>query len=326
MIIFQREADQSINDGDFNQMKARFWGVRGSIPTPGPETVKYGGNTTCIEVRLNDGRIIIIGAGSGIRALGNQLVVQDMKKGPLNVNLFISHTHWDHIMGFPFFTPIFIPGNKIKVHGPVNIGDESLEKIFALQMSYNYFPLRADELAADISYEILKEGSFQLFDDVQITTKILNHPIIDLGYKIEADGAVLVTIYDHEPFRNLFDSSPEDEDYDEVAKLEGEKAAQENNERVMQFMKSADLLIHDAQYTNKEYLSSKIGWGHSPIEYALYSSVKAGAKRLVLFHHEPTRNDSEFDIIQRALEKRITRLKNHHMEVFFAREGLEIDL
>jgi phosphoribosyl 1,2-cyclic phosphodiesterase len=307
-------------------MKIRFWGVRGSIPTPGPETVKYGGNTTCIEVRPDDGSIIIIGAGSGIRGLGNKLVVQDMKKGPLNVDLFISHTHWDHIMGFPFFTPIFIPANKIKVHGPVNIGDEELEHIFSLQMSYNYFPLRADELAADISYEVLREGSFQLASGVRVTTKILNHPIIDLGYKIEADGKTLVTVYDHEPFRNLFDGSPEDDDYDEVAKIEGEKAARENNRRVMQFMRGADLLIHDAQYTNGEYRSSKIGWGHSPMEYAVYSGIKAGVKRLALFHHEPTRSDGEFDALERALKKRAAKIAAHPTEVFFAREGLELGL
>lgn len=307
-------------------MKIRFWGVRGSIPTPGPETVKYGGNTTSIEVRLDDGRIIVIGAGSGIRALGNQLVIKDMKNGPLNVNLFISHTHWDHIMGFPFFTPIFIPGNKIKVHGPVNIGDEGLENIFALQMSYNYFPLRADELAADISYEILKEGSFNLFDDVKITTKILNHPIIDLGYRIEADGVVFVSVYDHEPFKNLFDGTPEDEDYDELAKIEGEKAAKENNRRVMDFIQGADFLIHDAQYTNKEYLSSKVGWGHSPMEYAVYSSIKAGVKRLALFHHEPTRSDREFDRLEKMIKRRVEKIKSHNLEVFFAREGLEVDL
>lgn len=307
-------------------MKVRFWGVRGSIPTPGPETVKYGGNTTCIEVRLDDGRLIIIGAGSGIRALGNRLVKHDMKKGPLDIDLFLSHTHWDHIMGFPFFTPIFIPGNKIRVHGPVNIGDEGLENIFALQMSYNYFPMRADELAADISYEILTEKSFNLYDDVKITTKILNHPIINLGYKIEADGAVFVTAYDHEPFRNLFDADPEDDDYDEIVNQEGEKAAEENNRRVMSFIRKADFLVHDAQYTNKEYIPSKLGWGHSPMESVLYSCIKAGIKKLALFHHEPTRKDDEFDVLERVIKSRVAKIKSHNMEVFFAREGLEIEV
>ncbi len=307
-------------------MKVTFWGVRGSIPTPGPYTVKYGGNTTCIEVRLKDDRIIIIGAGSGIRALGNKLVTTDMKKGPLDLDLFISHTHWDHIMGFPFFTPIFIPGNKIRVHGPVNIGDEGLENIFALQMSYNYFPLRADELAANITYEILTEKTFNLYDDVKITTKILNHPIIDLGYRIEADGAVFVTAYDHEPFRNLFDGNPDDEDFDEVARIEGEKAARSNNKRVWEFIQGADLVVHDAQYTNREYLSSKLGWGHSPMEYVLYSTIKVGVKRVAFFHHDPTRSDAELDVIERVAKARAAKIKSQRIEVFVAREGLEINL
>ena len=307
-------------------MKIRFWGVRGSIPTPGPETVRYGGNTTCIEVRLNDGRIIIIGAGSGIRALGNKLVVEDMKKGPLDLDLFISHTHWDHIMGFPFFTPIFIPGNRIRVRGPVNIGDEGLEKIFALQMSHNYFPLRADELASDISYEVLAEKSFNLYDDVRVTTKILNHPIIDLGYRIEADGAVFVTAYDTEPFRNLFDGDPGDEDYDEVAKIEGEKAANENNRRVWDFIKDADLVVHDAQYLNKEYRAGKIGWGHSTVEYVLESTMKSGVKRVALFHHDPTRKDDELDRIERMAKRRAARFEQYKLDIFVAREGMEIEL
>jgi phosphoribosyl 1,2-cyclic phosphodiesterase len=307
-------------------MKIRFWGVRGSIPTPGPSTVRYGGNTTCIEVRLNSGKIIIIGAGSGIRSLGNYLVTHDMKNGLLDIDLFVSHTHWDHIMGFPFFTPIFIPGNKIRVHGPVNIGDEGLEKIFALQMSYNYFPLRADELAADISYELLREGTYRLEGDVTITTKILNHPIIDLGYRIEADDRVFVTAYDTEPFRNLFDGDPGDDDYDPEAAREGEIAARENNRRVLEFMRGADLVVHDAQYTNSEYESSKVGWGHSPVEYVLKNTITAGCKRVALFHHDPTRTDEELAKIERLAQKRVARIRNHRIEVFAAREGLEVDL
>jgi len=270
--------------------------------------------------------VIIIGAGSGIRGLGNKLVVEDMKKGPLDLDLFLSHTHWDHIMGFPFFAPLFIPGNKIRVHGPVNIGDEDLEKIVAGQMSYNYFPVKSDELSANITYKILKESTFYLHDDVKITTKILNHPVIDLGYRIEADGAVFVTAYDTEPFRNLFDADPEDEDYDEFAKIEGEKSAYINNRKVLNFIKNADFLVYDAQYTNKEYLDSKIGWGHTPMEYAAYSGVKTGVKKLALFHHDPIRKDEELDIIERALKKRISKIKSTKMELFFAREGLEIKL
>ncbi len=307
-------------------MKIKFWGVRGSIPTPGPDTVVYGGNTTCIEVRLKSGKVIIIGAGSGIRGLGNRLVASDMKNGPLDIDLFVSHTHWDHIMGFPFFTPVFIPGNKIRVHGPVNIGDEGLEKIFALQMSYNYFPLRADELAADITYELLKEGTYMLEGGVKITTKILNHPIIDLGYRIEADGAVFTTAYDTEPFRNLFDGNPEDEDFDPDAKKEGEKAADLNNRRVLEFIRGSDLVVHDAQYTNKEYRESKIGWGHSPIEHVLLNTINAGVKRVALFHHDPMRSDRELARIERAAQERVAKIKSHSMEVFAAREGLEVQL
>jgi len=307
-------------------MKIKFWGVRGSIPTPGPDTVKYGGNTTCIEVRLESGKVIVIGAGSGIRGLGNYLVANDMKNGPLDIDLFVSHTHWDHIMGFPFFTPVFIPGNKIRVHGPVNIGEEGLEKIFALQMSYNYFPLRADELAADITYELLKEGTYNLEGEVKITTKILNHPIIDLGYRIEADGAVFTTAYDTEPFRNLFDGDPGDEDFDPDAKIEGEKAANLNNRRVLEFIRGSDLVVYDAQYTDQEYKDSKIGWGHSPIEYVLLNTIKAGVKRVALFHHDPMRSDRELARIEKAAQERAARIKSHSIEVFAAREGLEVQL
>ncbi len=307
-------------------MKIKFWGVRGSIPTPGPDTVKYGGNTTCIEVRLESGKVIVIGAGSGIRGLGNYLVANDMKNGPLDIDLFVSHTHWDHIMGFPFFTPVFIPGNKIRVHGPVNIGEEGLEKIFALQMSYNYFPLRADELAADITYELLKEGTYNLEGGVKITTKILNHPIIDLGYRIEADDAVFTTAYDTEPFRNLFDGDPGDEDFDLDAKIEGEKAANLNNRRVLDFIRGSDLVVHDAQYTDKEYRDSKIGWGHSPIEHVLLNTIKAGVKRVALFHHDPMRSDRELARIEKAAQERAARIKSHSIEVFAAREGLEVQL
>jgi phosphoribosyl 1,2-cyclic phosphodiesterase len=249
-----------------------------------------------------------------------------MKKGPISLDLFISHTHWDHIQGFPFFTPIFIPGNKIRVHGPVNIGDEGLDKIFSFQMSHNYFPLRADELAADISYEVLAEKVFQIYDDVKVITKMLNHPIIDLGYRIEADGRVFVTCYDHEPFRNLFDGEPGDDDFDKLAKIEGEKAALMSNQKIQEFITGADLVVYDAQYTNQEYESSRLGWGHSPMERALSNAVRAGVKRVALFHHEPTRADAELDHLERIAKGRASLIKSHKIDVFMAREGLTVEL
>ena len=141
-------------------MKVRFWGVRGSIPSPGPTTQKYGGNTACIELRVGpDDRIIIIDAGSGIRSLGNSLMANDLPKGAIKADIFLSHTHWDHIMGYPFFTPIYIPGTKLKVHGPVSFEEDPLEDVVGGQMKYRYFPINLGELASDIEYVRLKGRS-----------------------------------------------------------------------------------------------------------------------------------------------------------------------
>ena len=185
-------------------MRLRFWGVRGSIPCPGSQTVKYGGNTPCIELRLSEpDRLIILDAGSGIRELGNHLMANDMSKGPLDTELFLTHTHWDHIMGFPFFTPIYIPGVKLKVYGPVTHEYESLESIVGGQLTYRYFPVRHVELAADISYEHLKEGVFDLGGGLILHTKYLNHPVLCLGYRFEYRGRVFCTVYDTEPQQYL---------------------------------------------------------------------------------------------------------------------------
>ena len=139
-------------------MKVKFWGVRGSIPCPGPSTVKYGGNTACIELRFSDSnKIIIIDAGSGIRELGNYIMANDLPQGPLDIDIYLSHTHWDHIMGFPFFVPNYVPGTKIRVFGPVTHEADPLEKIVGGQMTYRYFPVEGAQLAAQIDYFHLKE-------------------------------------------------------------------------------------------------------------------------------------------------------------------------
>jgi phosphoribosyl 1,2-cyclic phosphodiesterase len=303
-------------------MKIKFWGVRGSIPCPGPHTMKYGGNTACLELRFED-RLIIVDAGSGIRDLGNHMMSHDLSKGPMETEIFLTHTHWDHIMGFPFFTPIYIPGTKLKVYGPVTYEDDTLKDIVGGQLAYRYFPVRQTELAAEIKYMDLKEGHFDLGDGIMVTTKYLNHPILCLGYRFEHRGKVLCTVYDTEPFQNVFSTDPDDPSYDEAMAHEGEQVAREQNQLLENFMTGADLVIYDAQYTREEYQSSKIGWGHSSIEYAIAAVQRTKVKRLALFHHEPVRNDDQIDELTK---KYCNSDYTGDTEVFFAREGMEIEI
>lgn len=305
-------------------MKVRFWGVRGSIPSPGPTTQKYGGNTACIELRVGpEDRIIIIDAGSGIRTLGNYLMANDLPKGPISADIFLSHTHWDHIMGYPFFTPIYVPGTTLRVHGPVSFEDDPLEEVVGGQMKYRYFPINLGELASKVEYKRLKEDpSIDMGDGLHLSTKLLNHPITSLGYRFEYEGKVVCTCYDTEPFRNLFITDPDDPDYDEVMALEGEEVAVEQNLAIEQFFSGADLLIYDAQYTDEEY-SARINWGHTTMEYAIGAANRAGVKKLALFHHDPDRLDSTLDELAKIY---CEPGKFGDTEVFFAREAMEIQL
>ena len=305
-------------------MKIRFWGVRGSIPSPGPITQKYGGNTSCIELRVGpEDRLVIIDAGSGIRTLGNYLMENDLPKGPIKTDIFLSHTHWDHIMGYPFFTPIYIPGSKIRVHGPVTFEDDPLEDVVGGQMKYRYFPVNLGELASDIEYVRLKEDPMiDMGEGLKLTTKLLNHPIAALGYRFEYDGKVVCTCYDTEPFRNLFITDPNDPNYDEFMALEGEEVAHEMNLAVEQFFKGADLLIHDAQYTEEEY-KTRVNWGHSTMEHAVAAANRVGVKKLALFHHDPDRTDEQLDELAKIY---CEPGKFGETEVFFAREGKVIEL
>ena len=304
-------------------MKIRFWGVRGSIPSPGPKTQKYGGNTACTELRVGPAnRLIIIDAGSGIRTLGNYLMANDLPKGPIKADIFLSHTHWDHIMGYPFFTPIYIPGTKLKVHGPVSFEEDPLEEVVGGQMKYRYFPVNMGELASEIDYIRLKEDPhIDLGEGLVLRTKLLNHPITALGYRFEYGRKAVCTCYDTEPFRNLFITDPSHPVYDEAMAIEGEEVAIEQNKAVEQFFAGADLLIYDAQYTAAEY-GARLNWGHTAMEYAIEAANRAGVKRLALFHHDPDRTDATLDELA---EIYCQPGKYGPTEVFFAREGMEIE-
>lgn len=302
-------------------MTVTLWGVRGSLPCPGPQTVRYGGNTISLELRFEpDNRLIIVDAGSGIRALGSNIMRNDFPQGPVVAQMFFTHTHWDHILGFPFFVPLFLPTTRLDIYGPKTFEDESLDKVVGGQLQYRYFPVNSGELSAKISWHHLGETELDLGDGITVKTKYLNHPISCLGYRFTHQGKTIVTLFDHEPFRNLFPSDPNAPDYDEALAREGEDEAQEQNRRIIAFMQGADVVIHDAQYTAKEYMKNKLGWGHSPIEHAINSAGKAAVKKLVLIHHDPERTDDQLDELEKTYQGLIQGKSK--MQVVFAREGM----
>ncbi|MDR2784738.1 MAG: MBL fold metallo-hydrolase [Treponema sp.] len=307
-------------------LSARFWGVRGSIPCPGINTVIFGGNTSCIEIRA-DKRLIIIDMGTGIRPLGDWLIANDLNEGSITADIFVTHTHWDHIMGFPVFSPMFIPANKFHIWGPVSYEDETLMSILSQQMSYRYWPVRLHELAARIEYTTIHEASLDLGKGLKVITKYLNHPISCLGYRFEYQGKSIVTAYDFEPYRNIFPTGKDDPDYDEASAREGDATAQEENERILQFFENADVLIYDTHYTAMEYESKK-GWGHSTFEQAISSAREASVKKLICFHHDPNRTDSLLEKLENFYRDQIRHdvsAGKRALDLFVAREGLTIE-
>ena len=305
-------------------MNLKFWGVRGGIPTPGPQTVKYGGNTLCLELEIQQAqRRIIIDAGSGIRQLGNRLIHRKANGDSITADLFLTHTHIDHILGLPFFAPIYMSDTDLKIYGPVTCEEEPLELVIGTQLSYRYFPVRQAELAANIEYLNLQEGHFDLGDGIKLITKYLNHPLLCLGYRFEYRGKSICTAYDTEPFYNVFSTDTNDPSYDEAMAKEGALAAQIENRRIEDFIRGTDILIHDAQYLLSEYETGRTGWGHASIEHAIETARRSQVETLVLIHHDPMRTDSEID----DLTERFCQSKHSpDTQVFFAREGMVLDV
>jgi phosphoribosyl 1,2-cyclic phosphodiesterase len=293
-------------------MIVRFWGTRGSIASPGPDTVKYGGNTTCIEVRPDDGSVIILDAGTGIRPLGLEL----MKSMPVNAHVFISHTHWDHIQGLPFFVPLFVPGCRVSFYGTFDpVYQRGLADILQAQMEYCYFPVREVELNAEISYRSLKDSEVIEVGGARVSTVLMNHPVLTFGYVIEADGQKVFFTGDHEPPVNIYE--PDDEDYEEYEQILALK-----NESIDRNLTDADLVIADAMYTEEEY-PTKVGWGHGTHGTCFDMARRVGAKRVVMTHHEPVRVDEQLDAIEARLQ---AARVDGDPEVLVAREGMTIDL
>ncbi len=289
-------------------MYATFWGTRGSIAKAGPSTVRYGGNTSCVEIGSADGEVIVVDCGTGAHGLGLDLLERSGGE-PVSGHILISHTHWDHIQGLPFFAPLFQEGARWDIYGPSG-ADSSLSDILAGQMEYRYFPVAIDQLDAGVVYHDLVEGSLSL-GGVRVTTRYLNHPALTLGYRFESDGATIVYASDHEPH------APE-------LAAGGGVQANRHDDAHAGFAEGADLLIHDAQYLAEEY-PARHGWGHSTVEYVLEVARRAGVGTLALFHHDPTRTDDQVDALLADARTTAARI-GFSGEVVGAQEGMRIDV
>lgn len=298
-------------------MKIRFWGVRGSIAAPGKSTLRYGGNTTCIEVRGDDGTLVILDAGTGIFPLSQAL----LKQMPVQANIFITHTHWDHIQGLPFFTPLYIPGNSVRIYGAHDIvTGRGIEQVIDVQLQYSYFPIREAEMRANIDYQALNVGVPVTRGTLTITPLVLNHPVINLGYRIDGDGKSMFFTGDHEPWLNIY--APEDQGYTDF-----EAMVEVQHAQLDESLKNLDVLIADSAYTRAEY-PSKIGWGHGTMEGNLDWAKRLDVRTLVCTHHEPTRTDDELEKIfaEAVAGCGYVPGENGAPNALLAREGLEIGL
>jgi phosphoribosyl 1,2-cyclic phosphodiesterase len=294
-------------------MKVTFWGTRGSIASPGPDTVRYGGNTSCVDVRAG-GHVLVFDAGTGLRPLGLALA-EAFNERPLTIHLFISHTHWDHIQGFPFFVPAYKPETTIHVYGAPGQG-RSLEKILRGQMEADYFPVGLGDLAAAIDVHEFRGSPFDI-GDVRVDATYLNHPAMNLAYRVTSGGRRLVYATDHEPYAKTLDHVA---GRGEEGRAFGERLDQE----LIEFAMGADLYIADAQYTDEEY-PSRIGWGHSPLSATVELAVSARVKSLALFHHDPMHGDDVVARMERTARDVIAE-RGATIHCFAAAEGQSLTL
>ena len=276
-----------------NQFLIRFWGVRGSIACPGSHTVRYGGNTSCIEMRVG-GNLLVFDGGTGLRELGLKL----LSEMPMDATMFFTHSHWDHIQGFPFFVPAFVPGNKINIYGAIAPNGSTIEQRLNDQMLHPNFPVPLQIMGADMKFCDIDVGETVKVGDVKVENTLLNHPGEAVGYRISWNGKTAAYITDTEHFPDRLD------------------------ENVLWLSRDADVMIYDSTYTDNEYhneKSSKVGWGHSTWQEAVKIAKAANVKQLVIFHHDPLHND---DFMDEVAQDTAEQFPNSVV----AKEGMVIDL
>ncbi|MEL7035179.1 MAG: MBL fold metallo-hydrolase [Cyanobacteria bacterium J06592_8] len=289
MVTSLDSPNPSISSLNLDDFVVQFWGVRGSIPTPGESTIRYGGNTSCLEMRVAGKRLIFDG-GTGLRMLGDAM----MAEMPIEAYMFFTHYHWDHIQGFPLFTPAFLSGNCFHIYGAIPPEGESMKQHFIDRVLHPNTPVPLKGLQADLRFYEIKAGDSMMLDDIKIETGSLNHPNTAMGYRITWNGRSVVYCSDTEHLPDGID------------------------ENVLNLSKDADVLIYDAMYTDEEYhnpKSPKIGWGHSTWQEAVKMAKAAGVKRVVIFHHDPTHSDDYLDQIEQEVQAVFPK-------AIMAREGL----
>ncbi len=275
-------------------MQVRFWGTRGSIPSPGDETIKYGGNTTCLEVELDDGTLIIFDAGTGIKRLGQRIIE---KKETKEIHLFFTHSHWDHIQGFPLFLPAYSEMMKINIYCSQSVF-QNVKDILSYQMDARFFPVKFSELKADINFNKIRDKEFRL-NSATLSCIENNHPGNATGFRVTEKNKSLVFITDNE----LLPKHNEKTQWQEF----------------VSFCQNADILIHDAHYLNHE-MTETAGWGHSSYEQAFELGIQANVKHLIFFHHDPDRSDELIERIVKKFKERLTQMDNS-MKLDAAIEG-----
>jgi phosphoribosyl 1,2-cyclic phosphodiesterase len=294
------------------QVTVKFWGTRGSIPVSGSDFVRYGGNTSCVAISSDTGHLFILDAGSGIRPLGLELGKAAAQPGatPTSGYLLLSHSHWDHIQGFPFFRPAFAKNARFNIIGCCEEA-QTLVTLLAGQMDHCYFPVQLDNLPAHLSFHALCEGDYQL-DGAELAVLVQKHTLPSTAFRLKLGDQTIVYASDNEPI-----NPPSHSD-----KLLGFDVIEE---RFVDFCRGADLLVHDSQYTMEEY-PSHVGWGHNVPEVAVDTAILAGVKRLVLFHHDPEHTDEQLDAMLEMARARARRMGAAHLEVVSAQDGLELKL
>jgi len=295
-------------------MKFRFWGVRGSIPSPGPRTARYGGNTTCIEVRTAGDTLIVLDGGTGLFPLAQEL----QGRTPVDVNILITHSHWDHIHGLPFFAPLFDAGSRVCLYGARDADTGAgIEHVLQVQLQNSYFPVGEAQMHAILAYRTLEIGEAVTVGDATVSNVEMNHPVTNLGYRIDAGGKSLFFTGDHEPWHN-----PHPPGHPDHAPCEAHLA--ERQRSMDAAMRGVDALIVDCSYTRDEYPSRR-GWGHGTFDGAFAMALRVGARALYCTHHEPSRSDDALEaVFADVLARHAAQLGQ--LQVHLAYEGLEVDL